>query len=72
MGENRAAALPAVRAVIPPAPAAALGRLKLEPARRPSPGFPEPDVLKALRALPCGKRGGCTSPGPTSSTGWRT
>ncbi|WP_086838788.1 DUF6461 domain-containing protein [Amycolatopsis kentuckyensis] len=56
MGENLAAAVaavvPAVRAVIPPAPAAALGRLRSEPHRRSFPDSPEHDVLKSLRTLP--------------------
>jgi len=56
MGEDLATAvaavLPAVRALIPPAPAATLGRLRLEPERRRFPDVPEPEVLKSLRTLP--------------------
>lgn len=56
MGEDLATAVaavvPAVRAAIPPAPAAALGRLRLEPERRRFPDLPEPEVLKSLRTLP--------------------
>ncbi|WP_206784784.1 DUF6461 domain-containing protein [Amycolatopsis sp. MtRt-6] len=56
MGENLAAAVaaavPVVRAVIPPAPAAALGRLRFQPERRTFPDIPEPEVLKSLRTLP--------------------
>ncbi|KDN17219.1 DUF6461 domain-containing protein [Amycolatopsis rifamycinica] len=47
-----AAAVPAVRAVIPPAPAAALGRLRLEPERTRYPDFPESEVVRSLRTLP--------------------
>ncbi|WP_410613052.1 DUF6461 domain-containing protein [Amycolatopsis sp. lyj-109] len=56
MGEDLAAVVaavvPAVRAVIPPAPAATLGRLRSEPERRSFPDVPEPEVLKSLRTLP--------------------
>lgn len=56
MGEDLAvavaAAVPAVLAVLPAAPAEELGRLRLEPARRPIPDVPEPEVLRSLRTLP--------------------
>ncbi len=56
MGDDLAAAVaavvPTVRAVIPPAPAAALGRLRLEPERRRYPDSPEPEVVKSLGTLP--------------------
>ncbi len=56
MGEDLAVAVaavvPAVRAVIPPAPAAVLGRLRLEPPRHRFPDVPEPDVVRSLRTLP--------------------
>jgi hypothetical protein len=56
MGEDLAvavaAAVPAVRAVLPPAPAAVLGRLRFEPERRRFPDVPESEVLWSLRSLP--------------------
>ncbi|MEV7098665.1 DUF6461 domain-containing protein [Amycolatopsis sp. NPDC051045] len=56
MGEDLAVAVaavvPAVRAVIPPAPAAVLGRLRFEPQRRRFPDAPESAVLRSLRTLP--------------------
>ncbi|MBE1495298.1 hypothetical protein H4696_002398 [Amycolatopsis lexingtonensis] len=55
MGENLAAAVaaavPVVRAVLPPAPAAALGRLALEPPPR-FPDWPEAEVVRSLRSVP--------------------
>ncbi|MEV5712595.1 DUF6461 domain-containing protein [Amycolatopsis mediterranei] len=56
MGDDLAAAVaavvPAVRAVLPPAPAAVLGRLRCEPERRRFPDVPESEVLWSLRSLP--------------------
>ncbi|WP_370963750.1 DUF6461 domain-containing protein [Amycolatopsis sp. cg9] len=55
MGENLAAAVaavvPVVRAALPPAPAAALGRLALEPPPR-FPDWPEAEVVRSLRTVP--------------------
>ncbi|MEU7785148.1 DUF6461 domain-containing protein [Amycolatopsis sp. NPDC049159] len=55
MGENFAAAVaaavPVVRAALPPAPAAALGRLALEPPPR-FPDWPEAEVVRSLRSVP--------------------
>ncbi|MDX3194901.1 DUF6461 domain-containing protein [Streptomyces sp. MN03-5084-2B] len=56
MGEDLAVAVaavvPAVRALIPSAPAAALGRLRFEPDRRRRPDVRESAVLWSLRTLP--------------------
>ncbi len=46
-----AAVVPAVRAVLPAAPSAALGRLALEPPPR-FPDWPEAEVVRSLRSVP--------------------